>query len=357
MAYNDISKNFTYENGGTIDGDLALTTMAANTKIKNKASGQLYAKRSGFTNVFDKTNTYANYLKADEFGINTSGSGNGVASITYSSSGRKITQNLTTFTTPSDLATANDILKSQAVGSITVSGRTVTYKNVNGQTLGSFQTQDNNTTYSAGSGLSLNGTTFNVTSIAGNSNLQWNAEVTLGTVGGLAIKAKLPANPNTDTRYSAGTGLSLSGTQFDVQIPNVVNENGNNDNYLMVLNTAQNKCVPLDITLNRLYDYINTKVASSGGGSYNSWYVEGYDLKDSYSSSEIWSNLEHHNTSATPCTIVGSSEYWTLGGSHPVDGTYRCDTTGDGRFSKLCRSSNGEIVTRFFIEVTITKIA
>ena len=162
MAYNDISKNFTYENGGTIDGDLALTTMAANTKIKNKASGQLYAKRSGFTNVFDKTNTYANYLKADEFGINTSGSGNGVASITYSSSGRKITQNLTTFTTPSDLATANDNLKSQAVGSITVSGRTVTYKNVNGQTLGSFQTQDNNTTYSAGSGLSLNGTTFSL---------------------------------------------------------------------------------------------------------------------------------------------------------------------------------------------------
>ena len=162
MAYNDISKNFTYENGGTIDGDLALTTMAANTKIKNKASGQLYAKRSGYTNVFDKTNTYANYLKADEFGINTSGSGNGVASITYSSSGRKITQNLTTFTTPSDLATANDILKSQAVGSITVSGRTVTYMNVNGQPLGSFQTQDNNTTYSAGTGLSLNGTTFSV---------------------------------------------------------------------------------------------------------------------------------------------------------------------------------------------------
>ena len=162
MAYNDISKNFTYENGGTIDGDLALTTMAANTIIKNKASGQLYAKRSGFTNVFDKTNTYANYLKADEFGINTSGSGNGVASITYSTSGRKITQNLTTFTTPSDLATANDILKSQAVGSISVSGRTVTYKNVNGQNLGSFQTQDNNTTYSAGTGLSLNGTTFSV---------------------------------------------------------------------------------------------------------------------------------------------------------------------------------------------------
>lgn len=212
MAYNDISKNFTYENGGTIDGDLALTTMAANTKIKNTSSGQLYVKRSGYTNVFDKTNTYANYLKADEFGINTSGSGNGVASITYSSSGRKITQNLTTFTTPSDLATANDNLKSQAVGSITVSGRTVTYKNVNGQTLGSFQTQDNNTTYSAGTGLSLNGTTFNVTSTAGNSNLQWNTEITLGTVGGFAIKAKLPANP--DEIHSQGGGGGYGWVRF-----------------------------------------------------------------------------------------------------------------------------------------------
>lgn len=162
MAYNDISKNYTYENGGTIDGDLALTTIAANTKIKNKASGQLYAKRSGFTNVFDKTNTYADYLKATDLTINSSGSGNGVASITYSSSGRKITQNLTTFTTPSDLATANDNLKSQAVGSISVSGRTVTYKNVNGQSLGSFQTQDTdtNTTYSANKGITLSGTTF-----------------------------------------------------------------------------------------------------------------------------------------------------------------------------------------------------
>ena len=59
----------------------------------------------------------------------------------------------------------------------------------------------------AGSGLSCT---------AGSSALQWNSEVTLGTVGGLAIKAKLPANPNTDTTYSAGSNLSLDGTTFNV---------------------------------------------------------------------------------------------------------------------------------------------
>ena len=313
MAYNDISKNFTYENGGTIDGDLALTTMAANTKIKNKASGQLYAKRSGFTNVFDKTNTYANYLKADEFGINTSGSGNGVASITYSTSGRKITQNLTTFTTPSDLATANDNLKSQAVGSISVSGRTVTYKNVNGQNLGSFQTQDNNTTYSANKGITLTGTTF------GHSIEHANNSYDLESVGSLRLSGKtliVTAGKITFDKYGHMTGLSNIERSVDL-----------------------------------------SELSSGGGGSYNSWYVKGYDLKDSYSSSEIYSHLKHNTTEATPCGGPGASDYWYLGGSHPDDGTYRCDTTGDGRFSKLNKSSTGQADTVFFIEVTITKIA
>ena len=40
-------------------------------------------------------------------------------------------------------------------------------------------------------------TTYTFT--AGTSTLAWNSEVTLATVGGLAIKAKLPANPNTNT--------------------------------------------------------------------------------------------------------------------------------------------------------------
>ena len=72
------------------------------------------------------------------------------------------------------------------------------------------------------------GNTFNVTTTAGNSNLQWNSEVTLGTVGGLAIKAKLPQNPNTDTTYSAGSNLSLSGTTFNVSsTPSFTNAGSN----------------------------------------------------------------------------------------------------------------------------------
>lgn len=209
MAINDISQYFTLDNGTQIANDNTFASLAANTRIKNKNSGSTFIKNSNYSNVFDRVSTFAEFIKATDFKITSSGSGNAVASISYTPSTRTVTQTLTTFATPAELNTASNNLKSQAVGSISVSGRTVTYKNINGQTLGSFQTQDN------------------------------------------------------DTTYTAGTGLSLSGTQFNVRIPNVNNEHGNNNNYLMALNTAQNKCVPLDITINRLFDYINEKVSNS----------------------------------------------------------------------------------------------
>lgn len=209
MAINDISQYFTLDNGTQIANDNTFASLAANTRIKNKNSGSTFIKNSNYSNVFDRVSTFAEFIKATDFNIKSSGSGNGVASISYTPSTRTVTQTLTAFATPAELTAASNNLKSQAVGSISVSGRTVTYKNINGQTLGSFQTQDN------------------------------------------------------DTTYSAGTGLNLSGTQFNVRIPNVNTEYGNNNNYLMVMNTAQNKCVPLSFTLNQIFDYVNVKVAAT----------------------------------------------------------------------------------------------
>lgn len=208
MAINDISQYFTLDNGTQIANDSTFASLAANTRIKNKNSGSTFIKNSNYSNVFDRVSTFTEFIKATDFKIATSGSGNGVASISYTPSTRTVTQTLTAFATPAQLNTASNNLKSQAVGSISVSGRTVTYKNINGQTLGSFQTQDN------------------------------------------------------DTTYSAGTGLYLSGTQFNVRIPNVNNEFGNNNNWLMV--SSGNKCVPLNgVSINWILDYVNQKVASS----------------------------------------------------------------------------------------------
>lgn len=231
MAINDISQYFTLDNGTQIANDNTFASLAANTRIKNKNSGSTFIKNSNYSNVFDRVSTFAEFIKATDFNIKSSGSGNGVASISYTPSTRTVTQTLTAFATPAELTAASNNLKSQAVGSISVSGRTVTYKNINGQTLGSFQTQDN------------------------------------------------------DTTYSAGTGLYLSGTQFNVRIPNVNNEYGNNNNYLMVLNTAQNKCVPVDININRIFEYVNQKVASSAP-SYGSERIV-YTLYSNISSGQL----------------------------------------------------------------------
>ena len=80
---------------------------------------------------------------------------------------------------------------------------------------------DNNTPYSAGTGLSLSGTTFSVKT--GYSESGKNYAVKTDTNGNLYVNVPWV---NTNTTYSAGTGLSLSGTTFSVKTE--YSENGKN---------------------------------------------------------------------------------------------------------------------------------
>ena len=277
MAINDISQYFTLDNGTQIANDNTFASLAANTRIKNKNSGSTFIKNSNYSNVFDRVSTFAEFIKATDFNIKSSGSGNGVASISYTPSTRTVTQTLTAFATPAELTAASNNLKSQAVGSISVSGRTVTYKNINGQTLGSFQTQDNDTTYSAGTGLYLSGTQFNVTRSNGTSNLWWNTEVTLGTVAGLAIKARMPALTKSD----------------------IINALG----------------------------YTPAKEGSDGSGGFISgnWYIYApRGVSNPYSASQIYGDYDRQIVSAGS---TGIYEYVCTGG-HPPSGTYNCFYSG-----------------------------
>ena len=94
---------------------------------------------------------------------------------------------------------------------ISISGTTITNTVTN-----------TNTTYSAGSGLSLSGTTFSHsdTSSQGSINLsgrQYIQDLTLDTYGhvtGYGYATETVTNTDTNTTYSAGTGLTLSGTTF-----------------------------------------------------------------------------------------------------------------------------------------------
>ena len=90
-----------------------------------------------------------------------------------------------------------------------------------------------NTTYSAGTGLSLSGTTFSVKT--GYSESGKNYAVKTDTNGNLYVNVPWV---NTNTTYSAGTGLSLSGTTFNVNTGYTTN--ASERNYAVKTDTNKN---------------------------------------------------------------------------------------------------------------------
>lgn len=75
---------------------------------------------------------------------------------------------------------------STSIRDITRSGTTFTATRIDGTTF-TFDQQDNNTTYSFSNSA---------------PTLAWNTTSTIGTVGGVALTVKMPANPDTNTTYS-----------------------------------------------------------------------------------------------------------------------------------------------------------
>ena len=84
------------------------------------------------------------------------------------------------------------VMLTDAISSISRSGTTFTATRLDGSTT-TFTQQDNNTTYSFSNG---------------NPTLAWNTTSTVGTVGGVALTVKMPANPNTNTTYADFTAAT-----------------------------------------------------------------------------------------------------------------------------------------------------
>lgn len=107
---------------------------------------------------------------------------------------------------------------------------------------------DTNTTYSAGTGLSLSGTTFNNTAPDQVVTLTQGSNVTItGTYPNFTIAAT-----DTNTTYSAGTALDLSGTTFNVDLSELSTSvtDGDGDFFVVVdsLN-AQRKLTKANINI------------------------------------------------------------------------------------------------------------
>ena len=111
---------------------------------------------------------------------------------------------------------------------LSVSGKTITYTKGDGTT-GTITTQDNNTTYSAGAGLTLSGTQFKHSNSVTAATAQGDASKTLTFGGTFTIPTitydaqghitgkgtttmTMPANPNTDTHWTTGITAGATGT-------------------------------------------------------------------------------------------------------------------------------------------------
>lgn len=103
------------------------------------------------------------------------------------------------------LSTGNIYINGGGATSISKSGGTITISSTDTNT-------DTNTTYTAGTGLTLVGTEFRNTVVNTDTNTTYSAGTGM-SLSGTTFNCTV-VNTDTNTTYSAGNGMSLSGTQF-----------------------------------------------------------------------------------------------------------------------------------------------
>ena len=212
----DHSKLDGIESGATAD-----QTITAGSGLSGGGTGNVtlsHSDTSSQSSVNNSGRTYIQDITLDGFGH-----------VTGISSATETVTNTDTNTTSLPIEnssgttqfTATDTTGLQFVGSGATS---VAFDSSNKRvTISSTDTNtDTNTTYSAGSGLSLSGTTFSHSDTSSqassnNSGRTYIQDITLDTYGhvtGIATATETVVNTDTNTTYTAGSGLSLSGTTF-----------------------------------------------------------------------------------------------------------------------------------------------
>lgn len=140
--------------------------------------------------------------------------------------------------------------------------------------------------------------------------LKWGESSTIGTVDGKPLTVKLPANPDIDTKYSAGRGLTLSGTTFSISqdLINLINQKANQSDLDALRNQVNNTTTITNIK-GLFWSQQKTYSHSTEGGDT----IIMPEIGQKYPGSELYQN----------CTYDEDSHTLVL--SDPLnDGTYMC---------------------------------
>ena len=225
--------------GGTINGTtIGATTAAAGTFTSITASGAVSVNSLSSSGALSGTSltstgaisgttiTASTSVATPSLNINSSTAVTGVLdedNMASNSASKLATQQSIKAYVDTEIAAIDTTIAANSIGAteLNVTGNGTTSQFLRSDGDGTFTwavPTDTNTTYSAGSGITLTGTTF--------SNAAPDQTVTLTGSGATSVSGTYPnftissTDTNTDTTYSAGSGLSLSSTTFSVDTNN-----------------------------------------------------------------------------------------------------------------------------------------
>ena len=257
--YTDLGNNKTYRWSGTTYTEISASLALGETESTAYPGNKGKANAANITTLKSYfTNGVAKQAAAD-------GNGNNIVD-TYATKQNltSVSQNASAKIDKSVLTAKGDIIYASAASTpakLAIGANGKVLKVVNGIPAWS---DDNNTTYSAGTGLSLSGTTFNVNT--GYTTNGKNYAVKTDTNKNLYVNVPWT---DTNTTYSAGNGISLNGTTFSLN----TNYENNGRNYAVLVDTNKNLYVNVPWVNTTDHSHSNKALLDSFEGAISTDYI------------------------------------------------------------------------------------
>lgn len=259
--YTDLGNNKTYRWSGTTYTEISASLALGET------SSTAYPGNKGATNASNIT-TLKGYFNSSGVANKAAADGNGNNIVdTYATKQNlaSVAQHASAKIDKSVLTAKGDIIYASAASTpakLAIGANGKVLKVVNGIPAWS---DDNNTTYSAGNGISLNGTTFSLNTSYENNGR--NYAVLVDSNKNLYVNVPWS---DTNTTYLAGTGLSLDGRTFNIN----TNYESSGRNYAIKTDAKNNLYVNVPWVNTTDHSHSNKSILDNFEGAIPTNYIE-----------------------------------------------------------------------------------